>query len=1352
MHIKIQSIKHSAGQPIEKHLMLMEHQFSRLNDLRKPLDEAHYAALILASIKESGEFSHIFHSAMWGDEDSLTITKLKSALISSQHHTKQSPDEQAHKSFASRPSNKYPHQKSQHSVKAHNRKPRNPDKGWNCSFCQMDNHSYENCFKRKPSNSQQSFNNKTLTKKFSNFSDTPNIPQAEESASYAIAHASRHNSQYSHVSPRHSPYTAQCPSIRHRLGPMPSCPDETSYQSARSYSCDILNAEFVPSFESDDEQDCVYVPSRECHDDSNLLNTYTGKLIKYHRSTLNLNNKFSFLQTRLNQDSRASINRTKQQSSSEIDLSYSEISMNKQVNFNPVNCYFKNLILYSAMPSMNYLANHSKIKNKIIKNTLNSETESVWIIDSGATLNICNSKAYLKEFKPSSGHNVIISDGTPVPIEGYGKLNIKIFMNKSEERFKSLTLNNIAYVPSFDVNLISVRALTLSGLSLKFDQIGCSIDDGNITIPFGYVSNSCYLLNIKHSQTKGPMAMTCIHEIHRKLGHRNIKHILKVKDNLKLKFAKCNCSQECFGCLKGKFHSIPFPQKAVKPTNPRDIITTDVCGPFNTQSLGGARYFVTFTCAHSDYTEVAAIKHKSDCKAELMNYITRLITQFGHPPKIIRSDRGGEYIDSELQSFLCSKGIIFQCTVPRCPQQNGISERKNRTLLEAIRTTLMYRNLPKYLWAEALHYANDTFNAIPHDTNLQSPRDIFYDISSNHEFIEFGTRVCFISNPQGRSKLDERGIFGRFVGYDHNSKGFRIFINGKIRIERHVKFLNDSDVKINETVLHINEEKCDNQNTELIQNTDLITEPRRSERIRAKQAHSTSEVFEPKTYKQALNCPEKDKWILAMEEELRSIRDNDTWSTVDLPKGRSAIGCRWVFKYKQGNNTENCRYKARLVAQGYTQKFGEDYDEVFAPVTRSSTFRTLLTIASARNLIVKQYDVKTAFLNGTLKEEIYMKYPPGYCDSSDKVLKLHKSLYGLKQAARVWNQTLNSSMTEAGFQQSKNDECLYMLKNPLGICYTIVHVDDMIFASTSSQLLDISIDKLNKSFELKCLGNVQNYLGIEISRNQKGIFAICQTNYIMKIASEFKLEDSKGSKYPLDPGYHKLDDNEMLNTNNEYRKLIGMLLYVSTNTRPDISAAVGILAQRVSKPRKLDLSESLRIVRYLVSTKDLKLHLFDTNDPSTLTANADSDWAEDRETRKSISGVICKIFGGTISWSSRKQDIVSTSTTESEFYALSEAVKEIQWLRNILKDFDVKVHSPITVFSDNQSTIKMVENAKFSSRTKHIDVRLHYVRDCVRLAKIALEYCPSEENVADLLTKPLAGVKIQRLRKLASLY
>ena len=343
------------------------------------------------------------------------------------------------------------------------------------------------------------------------------------------------------------------------------------------------------------------------------------------------------------------------------------------------------------------------------------------------------------------------------------------------------------------------------------------------------------------------------------------------------------------------------------------------------------------------------------------------------------------------------------------------------------------------------------------------------------------------------------------------------------------------------------------------------------------------------------------------------------------------------------------------------------------------------------------------------------------------------------------------AMSNEGFIQSKYDECLYIFKDESNICYAIVHVDDMIFSSNSLSIIQSKTRALNHSFELKCLGNVTNYLGIEVARNEKGCFAISQTKYIQKIAAEFGLENSKGSKYPLAPGYHSLEDPTMLESNNDYRKLIGMLLYISTNTRLDISAAVGILAQRVSKPRTLDYEEALRIVKYLVATKDEKLYMFNENDTTQLTAFADSDWAEDRQTRKSISGVICKIFGATVSWSSRKQDIVSTSTTEAEFYALAEAVKEVQWLKNILNDFGVKVEEPIVINLDNQSTIKMVENSKFSSRTKHIDVRLHFVRECVYVGKIKLNYCPSEDNLADLLTKPLSGVKTKYLRNLAAL-
>ena len=301
-----------------------------------------------------------------------------------------------------------------------------------------------------------------------------------------------------------------------------------------------------------------------------------------------------------------------------------------------------------------------------------------------------------------------------------------------------------------------------------------------------------------------------------------------------------------------------------------------------------------------------------------------------------------------------------------------------------------------------------------------------------------------------------------------------------------------------------------------------------------------------------------------------------------------------------------------------------------------------------------------------------MKPPPG-SEITDKVLRLNKSLYGLKQAARVWNKTLHQSMIKENFTQSKFDECLYVFENDKDICFAIVHVDDMIFASNTQKVIDQKTSSLNKTFELKSLGNVTNYLGIEVSRNKKGHFAISQTNYINKIASEFGLTDSKGSKFPLDPNYHKLEDENILYIKEKnYRKLIGMLLYLSTNTRPDISASVGILAQRVSKPRELDFIEALRIIKYLISTKNEQLHMFDSEETETLFAFADSDWAEDRETRKSISGTICKVFGAAVSWSSRKQNVVSTSTTESEFYAISEVVKEIQWLTNVLNDFCTK--------------------------------------------------------------------------------
>jgi hypothetical protein len=289
-----------------------------------------------------------------------------------------------------------------------------------------------------------------------------------------------------------------------------------------------------------------------------------------------------------------------------------------------------------------------------------------------------------------------------------------------------------------------------------------------------------------------------------------------------------------------------------------------------------------------------------------------------------------------------------------------------------------------------------------------------------------------------------------------------------------------------------------------------------------------------------------------------------------------------------------------------------------------------------------------------------------------------------------------------------------------------------------------------KTFELKCLGEVKQFIGISVERQSDGIFSINQSQYITKIAETFQLQDAKRSLSPLDTGYFKLNDENLLESNNEYRKVIGMLLYISTNTRPDISAAVGILAQRLSKPRKLDLTESFRVIKYLLKTQNHSLVLGNHNSSESLIAYTDANWAENRVDRKSTSGFICKVFDSTVSWSSKRQDMIAISTTESEYYALAETVREIKWLKALLTDFNINVRSSIPLHIDSQSCMKMVENEKFSNRTKHIDVRYHFVKEEIINETIKLIYEPTATNIADMLTKPLAGTKIKCLRELAN--
>lgn len=984
--------------------------------------------------------------------------------------------------------------------------------------------------------------------------------------------------------------------------------------------------------------------------------------------------------------------------------------------------------------------------------------------------------------------------------EGVGTVTLKLFpMNLPP---MDVTIHDALYVPDLDENLISVRKLNEKGLDVLFSCNKCFLIEGEDKILIGEYTNTLFRL-FTQSQDRVKTVVEekyrCVHEWHRVLAHRNVADIQKMgKFGLPVK--KCSCNFECEACIKGKLSRKPFKKSKNPVKEVLEVIASDLCGPLHVESLGRARYFITFTDLYSGYCEVFPIRAKEDTPTITKRFIEKLMNLTGKRPKIFRSDRGTEFLNKDLQDYLSDKGIKFQCTTGYASQQNGAAERQNRTLMEAARTVLADSELPKTFWGEAVKYAAFMNNRIVNKKHGKTPLELMFDMKPNfNDLYMFGHPVYVLTPNQKRRKLDVKAEKGIYVGHDELSKGYRIADPNsyKISVSRDVEFLkrdfipdtartvdltdvsviknesedeledeSGSDDESDESSNSNNESEQDEEEDEFFDASDSSSSSsddqnqplRRSTRSNFGQrpkylnnyhvyVAKQNEAFEPRTFKEALNCHERDCWISAMQEELQSIENNDTWELVDLPKGRSTIGSKWVYKLKVDELGGNHTYKARLVAQGFSQKFGVDYDEVFAPVARTETFRILLTVAGKNGFGLKQYDFKTAFLNGELKEEIFMRPPQGV-PSDGKVLKLKKSLYGLKQAAKVWHDSLHGVLVEHGCVQSQHDKCLYVATKSDSKVFLIVHVDDLLVAFNDESLLNSIISAVGKVYQLKDLGTARHYLGIDIQRSQSGAFNISQSRYIDKVVEEARLTDAKESKYPLDPGYHKLDGGDLLPSNEEYRKLIGMLLYLSINTRPDIAASVAILSQKTSKPTTTDLNEVKRVIRYIKGTKSMKLCLKGTSD-CILSAYSDADWAEDRVDRKSNSGYIVNFMGSVVAWSCRKQSVIALSSCEAEYVALSEVAKELSWLRNLVSDFGFDVPCPIIVGTDSQSSIALSKEGKSSNRTKHMDVRFHYIKDLCSKGVIKLVYVSTQDNIADMFTKPLSSVRLGYLRSLA---
>jgi hypothetical protein len=488
--------------------------------------------------------------------------------------------------------------------------------------------------------------------------------------------------------------------------------------------------------------------------------------------------------------------------------------------------------------------------------------------------------------------------------------------------------------------------------------------------------------------------------------------------------------------------------------------------------------------------------------------------------------------------------------------------------------------------------------------------------------------------------------------------------------------------------------------------------------------------FEPRSYKEACNDP---NWVTAMHDELTALDSTHTWDLVPLPDGKNVIGCKWVFKVKTHSDGSLERYKARLVAKGFSQEYGIDYEETFAPVAKMTSVRMLISVAAVSRWPLFQLDVKNAFLNGYLSEEVYMRPPPGFSHAPGLVCRLRRALYGLKQSPRAWYSRFHDVVLQIGFQPSAHESALFIRRTSQGLVLLLLYVDDMIITGSDSTAIDEVKRHLFHTFEMKDLGPLRYFLGIEVASSPDG-YLLTQTKYVTDILHRAQLTDDKRVDTPIElHAKFSASDGVPLDDPTTYRELVGCLVYL-TVTRPDISYAVHVISQFVCAPRSTHWAALLRILRYIRGTMFQCLHLSSSSD-LTLRAYADADWAGDPSDRKSTSGYCVFLGDSLVSWKSKKQSVIARSTAEAEYRAMAHATSEVVWLRWLLSDMGVSLSSSTPLYCDNKSAIQIAHNSVFHERTKHIEIDCHFVRHHLQSGTITLPFVSSTLQLADFFTK-----------------
>ncbi|CAN1807780.1 Retrovirus-related Pol polyprotein from transposon TNT 1-94 [Linum perenne] len=1009
--------------------------------------------------------------------------------------------------------------------------------------------------------------------------------------------------------------------------------------------------------------------------------------------------------------------------------------------------------------------------------SLESKAES-WVIDSGASFHATPSKEFFTSYKAGYQGKVYLGDNQPCDVVGKGEVQIKLngYVWK---------LNDVRHIPDLRNNLISVSQLAKEGYVTTFNHETWKVSRGAMAVARGSMQGTLYMTN----GACGSIAVAASKEDpnlwHQRLGHMSEKGLKVMLKQGKLEGLQSIDIDLCESCIYGKQSRVSFNTSGRTPKQEKlELVHTDVWGPAPVSSIGGKLYFVTFIDDHSRKVWVFFLKQKSEVFGVFKNWKAMVENETGLKIKKLRSDNGGEYEDSAFKSFCYNNGIRLERTVQGTPQQNGIAERMNRTLTERARSMRLHAGLPKHFWAEAVSTSAYLINRGPSvPLGCRLPEEVWSgrEVKLSHLKV-FGCVAYVHISDQSRSKLDPKSQKCIFLGYGGDSFGYRLWDDNNKKVIR------SRDVIFNEKVMYKDQDSSSSrlsdptyvnpddilgdhvarEDSQAVESTEESGEeseetpqsqaptpaPRRSSRPHIPNRRYLDYMLltdggEPECYAEACQAADASKWELAMKEEMNSLNSNQTWELAELPAGKKALHNKWVYRVKEEHDGSK-RYKARLVVKGFQQKEGIDYTEIFSPVVKLTTIRTVLSIVATEDLHLEQLDVKTAFLHGDLEEEIYMQQPEGFSVKGKEklVCKLQKSLYGLKQAPRQWYKKFDGFMQASGYYKCNADHCCYFKRFQSSYIILLVYVDDMLVAGSDLDEIRRLKKQLSNEFDMKDLGAAKQILGMRINRDkQKGVLQLSQAEYIRRVLKRFNISDAKPVSTPLASHFRLSKDQSPKDAEEEeymakvpYASAVGSLMYAMVCTRPDIAHAVGAISRFMSNPGKQHWQAVKWILRYLRGTTD-KCLSFSRSDLK-LNGYVDSDFAAEVDHRRSTSGYVYTVGGTAVSWVSQLQKIVALSTTEAEYVAITEASKEMIWLQGLLAELGFE-QTKNTLYCDSQSAIHLAKNSAFHSRTKHIGLRYHFVRSLLEDNVLKLEKIAGSKNPADMLTKAVTTEKLK---------